>query len=101
MSIETKREKLIYYGAVPIIAAAIGATVTAWMQAYAFDQSQSLDVAAILADKTLTGKEKLQALQIYSNMTDRPWAIARSLTNFLFVALGVFGGAIASRIWAR
>jgi hypothetical protein len=52
----------------------------------------------VLGDTKLTGPEKLKALEVYREVTDRPWAIMRTLMTALMVLLGGTLWAISDRI---
>lgn len=97
MAFETKRERLIYFGFVPIIAACAGALATALFSGQACSPG-SETLVTIMTNSSLSGPEKLKALQIYQDLADKPWALVRSLTMLLYAALGLFGVAIAQRI---
>jgi ABC-type uncharacterized transport system permease subunit len=86
MSLESRRERLIYQGAIPVVAAIAGAMAATWFQSASIDQAQLHDVVALLQDPKLTSAQKLQALEIYKEITDRPWGIIRSLTSTLTTA---------------
>jgi len=94
MSLETRKDKLIYGIAVPIIGAILGAIVATWIQASTIDKAQLADVVSLLKDPQLTAQQKIQALQMYREITDRPWGIIRSLTSMLTSAAMFAVGAL-------
>ena len=98
MSIETRRERIIYFALVPLIAAVLGALATAIFtgQGCAIDTPNS--VVDILGSSGLSSAEKMKALEVYREVSDRPWSLVRSLTTLLFVLLGASAFAIAERI---
>jgi hypothetical protein len=100
MTIETRREKLLFYGVVPILAAVAGALAVTYATGSACPAPPA-DLTSIIRDTSLSGPEKLKALEIYEKISDRPWDIARSFMSLFFIALGLFGVAIGQRIASR
>ncbi len=96
MALETAKERVIYQGIVPIIAAIIGAFAATWFQSFTVDQAQIADVVSLLKDPELKPDQKLQALKLYEQITDRPWSIIRSLTTTLTVAITMALGAMVA-----
>jgi hypothetical protein len=94
MALETFKERAIWQGAVPIFGAIVGAVVATWFQASTIDKAQLSDVVALLKDPQLTAQQKLQALEIYREISDRPWSVIRSLLAYGGVALGSIIGAL-------
>ena len=96
MSLETAKEKLLYQGVVPILAAMAGAVAATWFQSLSFDNAQIADVIQLLKDPKLTAEQKLQALKIYQDITDRPWSVVRTLVNSLTMAVAIAVGALVA-----
>jgi hypothetical protein len=94
MALESRRDKLIYGGFVPIIGAVAGAIAATWFQTASLDQAQLDDVITLLKDPSLTAQQKLQALEIYREITDRPWELIRSLTTTFTMTVSVIVGAL-------
>lgn len=94
MRLETKRQRLLYQGLVPIAAAIIGAISATWFQSTSIDQAQLNDVISLIGDPKLSSEQKLQALELYREITDRPWAIIRSLVTAFTMTLSVVVGAL-------
>jgi hypothetical protein len=101
MALETTKEKLIWQGLVPIVGAVIGAIVATWFQAATIDKAQLADVVALLKDPSLTGPQKISALEIYKEITDRPWSVLRSLVSVGTVLGAAIGFAYAFRLQNR
>lgn len=93
MSLESKRERFVYQGLIPVIAAIVGAIAATWVQSANIDQAQLSDVVSMLKDPALSADQKLQALNLYKEITDRPWAILRSLTTMLTMSVSIAVGA--------
>jgi uncharacterized membrane protein len=102
MALNTTREKLIWQGVVPIVGAIVGAVVATWFQASTIDKAQLADIIVLLKDPQLTAQQKIQALEIYREITDRPWSLvkglASSLLGILAVSVGLFATDIGRRI---
>ena len=99
MAIEGRRDTIIYKIIVPVAGAVAGALAASWFRAASIDNAQLSDVIALIKDPVLSASQKLQALNIYKEITDRPWAIVRSLTSAattLAIVL-VMGFAMRSR----
>ena len=96
MSLETKRERLIYQGAISVIAAIAGALAATWFQSANVDQAQLADIVKLISDPKLTAEQKIQALSLYKEITDRPWLIMRNLATTLGFAIMWGIGAAAA-----
>ncbi|RYD47814.1 MAG: hypothetical protein EOP60_16780 [Sphingomonadales bacterium] len=96
MTLETRRERLIYQGAVPVIAAIAGALAATWFQSANIDQAQLADIVRLISDPKLSADQKIQALNLYKEITDRPWYIMRNLATALgFAFMWAVGAAAA------
>jgi hypothetical protein len=98
MAIEGRRDTVIYKVIVPISGAVLGAVIATWIRSASIDNAQLKDILIMIQDSSLTGSQKLQALQLYREITDRPWSILRSLVSSLTVVAGMIGAAWAFRI---
>jgi hypothetical protein len=103
---ESQRSRVFFQAIVPISAAVIGGLVgaiaTTWVQAGNSDAAQMDTVVALLKDVSLTSQQKLQALETYKEISDRPWAIIRSLTSSLTSAVAIaIGAMIAGGVFFR
>ena len=101
MAIEGRRDAIIYKIVVPVVGAIAGAIVATWLGAANADNAQLSDVVSLLKDPSLSAQQKLQALEIYKDITDRPWSVIRSLVTTLTVVGGAIGMAYAIRIQNR
>ena len=97
----TNRDKIIFYGLIPIFAAAIGAVIAGLIQAQNCSVPNTLQLSEIIRASNLTGKEKFEALRIYSDITDRPWSFVRSIFFALIPIVGVLVYTISDRIRDR
>ncbi len=91
---ETGKQRLFWQGVVPIVGAIIGAVCATWFQATTIDQAQLSDVVALLKEPQLNAQQKIQALEIYKEISDRPWSIVRSLVSTFTMAVSVCVGAL-------
>ena len=98
MAIEGRQDTIIYKVLVPIAGAVAGALAATWFGAASIDNSQLLDVITLIKDPALSAAQKLQALNTYKEITDRPWAIVRQLTSVGTTMGIVLGMAFAMRI---
>jgi ABC-type uncharacterized transport system permease subunit len=98
VALESPTEKIIYGLVVPILAAVIGALVATWFGAASVDHAQVQDVVGLLKDPNLSGPQKLKALEIYKEITDRPWGLARTLVTTATIIAAAIGFAWAFRI---
>ncbi|WP_143051844.1 hypothetical protein [Sphingomonas palmae] len=85
--LESKRDKILYQVVVPVATALLGAAAGAVFQAVTLDKAQISDVIALLKDPALTAAQKLQALAVYKEITDRPWAIIRTFSGAITFAV--------------
>jgi hypothetical protein len=97
MAIETRREKIIFLGIVPVLGAAAGAIVARLLQGSSCPNS--LDLVAIMKSANLSGPEKLKALEIYQEVADRPWSAFSTFLSLLFFVAGSL--ALAASDWIR
>ena len=95
---EEKREAFLYKILVPIVgailAAMVGTVVLIWFRSANMDNAQLKDVMVLIKDPQLNASQKLQALSIYKEITDRPWSILRSLLMFLGFSISSVIGAL-------
>ncbi|HMG46806.1 MAG TPA: hypothetical protein VK614_05045 [Allosphingosinicella sp.] len=96
MSLETRKEKFLYQVVVPVIGAILGAIAATWFQSASIDKAQLQDVIHLLRDPLLTAPQKLQALEVYKEITDRPWSIIRSLVTTLTMTISIAIGAMVA-----
>jgi hypothetical protein len=94
MAEESPRQRIVKNWVVPIAAAVIGGIAGSFVQATSFDTAQVSDIISVMKDPSLTAEQKIQALQIYEKITDRPWSIIRSMVTYLGIALGSVLGAL-------
>jgi hypothetical protein len=94
MTDESRRQQLIKQWVVPIAAAIIGGVAGSFVQATSFDSAQVSDIVSVLKDPALSAEQKMRALEVYQEITDRPWSIIRSLVTFLGIALGTVIGSL-------
>ena len=86
MAIESKREKIVYYGVFPIAAAIVGALATAIFQAANAPDFHLPNAMAVIKDTSLTSAEKIKLIEMIKDVGDRPWSVIRSLaTSFTFL----------------
>ena len=98
MAIETKKEKILYYAVMPIVAASAGAFVTSLIQGQSCLPSGGADLVAILKDTTMSGAQKLKALELYKEITGRPWSLVSTISGSLMgIGALVAGSLLASR----
>ena len=94
MSEQSRGQQIVKNWVVPVCAAVVGGIAGSFVQATSFDTAQVSDIVAVMKDPALTADQKLQALQIYEKITDRPWSIIRSLLTYFSIALGSLIGAL-------
>ena len=99
MTLETRKEKVIFYAIVPIAAAVAGAVVTNFIQGTTCLPEGGADMVAIIKDSTMSGPDKLKALQIYKDITARPWDKIGSVITLLFFVVGSMSFAVSD--WIR
>lgn len=96
---ESRRDKILYLGIVPIAAAMAGAFVSNVLGSGVCGPGSDLDVASILQSSNLSGPDKLKALEIYREISGRPWNFLDTLGVALVFALGLFSVEIGT--WIR
>jgi hypothetical protein len=97
VAIESTREKLIFYALVPIVAAAAGALVTNLIQGQQCLPASGDDLITILKDQSMTAPQKLQALEVYKEVTGRPWSVVATISGSIMAIGGVAIGLLLSR----
>jgi hypothetical protein len=75
----------------------LGAILAAIFQAVTFDQAQLSDITALLRDEGLSATQKIQALNTYKEITDRPWSVIRSIVTTASIMLPMFLMALVYR----
>ena len=94
MAIDSRRDRVIFHGIVPVLGAILGAIAATWFQSSNLDHAQLDDVMKLIKDQSLSPQQKLQALEIYKEITDRPWSLIRSVVSYFGIALGSIIGAL-------
>ena len=69
---ETKLDRFIYLGAVPVLAAMLGGVAGALIQAEACSVVGASEIKALLVNAQLNGTQKIQFMKDYMELTDRP-----------------------------
>ena len=82
---------------IPVMAAIIGAIAASWFQASALDHAQLKGVVALIKDPAMSADQKIKALDIYREITDRPWSLIRTLVTSVTVFLPMFLMALLYR----
>lgn len=94
---ETKLDRVIYMGAVPLLAAMLGGVAGALLQAQSCSIVGASEIKALLENAQLNGAQKIQFMKDYLELTDRPWSLARSVVTFVTsagtLALGFFAAS--------
>ena len=94
---ETKLDRFIYMGAVPLLAAMLGGVAGALLQAQSCSIVGASEIKALLENAQLNGAQKVQFMKDYLELTDRPWSLARSVVTFVTsagtLALGFFAAS--------
>lgn len=85
---ERTRDRVIFLGVVPILAAVAGSAFGALMQAQACSVVGATEIKALLENAQLNGAQKLEFMQQYMQLTDRPWSLARSVMTILTFSTG-------------
>jgi hypothetical protein len=101
MSLGTRKEKIVFLGLVPILAAVGGALATVLLSGDSCRLGPGTDFMTVLRDSSLTGPEKIKALEVYRDVTGRPWAVISALISVGAVSIGIFAWAITDRIRGR
>jgi hypothetical protein len=101
MTLESRREKVIYLGLVPVVAAILGSLATAIFQIAATPSSEFPTAIEILKDPLLGNAEKVKLLEMVKEIGDRPWSVIRTLTTSLTFIVGVCAIPLAQRIRDR
>lgn len=91
---ESKMDRFVFLGAIPVVAAVMGSVVGALMQAQACSVVGASEIQSLLLNAQLTGIQKIEFMKQYMEVTDRPWGLARSVVSFLTISgtmvVGVF-----------
>jgi hypothetical protein len=101
MSLESRREKIVFFGIVPVAAAICGSLITVLFTNSSCQLGPGTDFVSVLGSSGLTGDQKLKALEIYQNVTERPWNVVKSLVMILMLCLVSLAWAYADRIRGR
>lgn len=94
---ERKIDRVFYLGVIPVLAGVIGSVVGALMQAQSCSVVGATEIKSLLENAQLNGQQKIQFMQDYLQLTDRPWVLARNVVTFLtFTGSAMVGLFIAS-----
>lgn len=78
---ETKIDRIVYLGAIPLLAAVAGSAVGALLQAQSCSVIGVSEIRALLENAQLSGPQKLDFMKLYMELTDRPWSVVRSIVT--------------------
>ena len=98
VAIETTRDRIIFLVVVPITTALVGAFATAYFTAGSCQVISSPDFITILKTTGLTSADKMKALAMYQDISDRPWSIVRTLGTVLAICTPILLYAYADKI---
>jgi hypothetical protein len=101
MALETRRERIIYLGVIPIVGAVLGALAAAIFQIMSSPTAGLPSAVEVLRDQFLSSADKIRLLEMIKEVGDRPWSLLRSLFFCLTFLVGVRAPAIAQRIRDR
>jgi hypothetical protein len=94
---ETTKDRVIYLGVIPVLAAVLGSVGGALFQADSCSVTGIGELQALVQNAQLTGAQKIEFMKQYMELTDRPWSVARSVVSytagFCMAALGLFAGS--------
>lgn len=91
---ETTRDRVIYLGVIPLLAAVSGSAIGALVQAQSCSVIGASEIRTLLENAQMTGAQKLAFMKDYLELTDRPWGIVRSIVSLITMgasaALGIY-----------
>ena len=101
MSVDpTRRERLILFGVIPVVAAIVGAIVTVIVTKYAGGSPKPSDVMVeILKMQSTTPADKIKLMAAVNSSTDRFYTLLGSVVSIASLVCGVLVWAIAD--WIR
>lgn len=99
MALDTRAERVVYQGLIPVLGAVLGAIAATWYQSASMDSAQIGDITALLRDPQLNSQQKIQALEMYKEITDRPWYVIRSLTTSFTICVAMVLAALNAGGW--
>jgi hypothetical protein len=98
---QSKRERYVLFGVVPVVAAVLGSVTTVAVQRLTGGTEVSDAVLAIIQDHTLSATDKAKLIQLANNSTDRFYAFLGSTLTAVTVLIGFSGPTIAQAIADR
>jgi hypothetical protein len=101
MSLETRRERVIYLGVVPVVGAILGAVATSIFQIATGPGADFPTAIEVMKDASLSSADKLEVLKMIKEVSDRPWSVIRTLLTSLTFLVGICAIPIAQRISGR
>lgn len=98
MKFETRKERIILLGIIPIAAAVRGSAATVFFGGSSCQLGPGTDFMSVLQTSGMSGEEKMKVLELYRDVSDRPWSLMRSLVGILAVSCGMLVWALSERI---
>lgn len=93
---ESKKDRIIFLGIIPILAAICGGAAGALIQAQSCSVVGATELRALIENAQMTGTQKLEFMKLYTSITDRPWEIVRSIVTYSAAASASLIGLFAA-----
>lgn len=94
----TKRERIILYGVVPIVAAVVGAVMTVIVGRYIGGDKPSEVLVEILKAPGLSPADKAKLMALANESTTRFYDFLKNVLSILSMVAAFLGVSVASRI---
>lgn len=94
-----RRERVILYGIVPVLAAIVGAIATVAVSRFTGNANPSDAIIAVLKDPHLTAIEKQKLLSLVNVGTERFYSLLGSVLSIVSLVCGVLVWAVSD--WIR
>jgi hypothetical protein len=95
----SKRERIILYGVIPVLAAIVGAIATVVVGRYTGSDNPSETMIAIIKDPTLSPNDKAKLMALVNVSTERFYTLLGSVVSIVSLVCGVLVWAVSD--WIR
>ncbi len=94
----SRRERWILFGAVPVVAAILGAIMTVVVQRIFGADLVYDQIRAVLIDQTITAKEKIELIKLLNKSTESFWTVLTYFAGSLSMPIVILAWAWSDRI---
>jgi uncharacterized membrane protein len=98
---QSKLERIMLYGVVPVAAALLGSLATVWASNYLGHTAPSDAASLVLRDASLSPADKAKLLALLNNDTDKFYDFLGRILSIVSVTVGVLSVTFSYRLYRK